>query len=335
MKIEIPFRTYASLFFAIIVAYIFVELRFQLLLLFIAIIIAMTLYSAETYFRKKRISRRIIVPIIIFFYLGVLISIVFLIIPAVVGQMMDLIDHLPEIKSQILSNQYANILEQNVSGLINSSPEILTNARNYLGTLGKQTLGGMFDLGILFISSMYMFLDGPRSYKWCRMHFPDKIKQKLDRTVEEIEPIMAAYVFGQVTTSTIAATIVYFTAKMLHIPAPLTLAFLAALFDILPGIGLILIIITASVLALAISLKAAFTISIVLVAYQLFESYILTPYIYGSRMKLSPLVVLVSLILAGTVGGVTAMIAVLPIVASYSTIERLWLKDLKASGKQF
>jgi predicted PurR-regulated permease PerM len=329
MKIEIPFRTYASFFLAIIAAYILFELRFQLMLLFISMIVAMTLYSAETYFRKKRISRRIIIPVIIVLYLGVLISIVFVIVPAAIRQMMDLLDHLPEIKTQILANEYANVIEKNVTGILNGSPELLTNAKNYLGTLGKQTLGGLLDIGILFITSMYMFLDGPRSYKWVRSHFSNDIKMRFDKTVEEIEPIMAAYVFGQVTTSTIAAIVVYITANLLHIPASLTLAFLAALFDILPGIGLILIIIIAGTLALAVSLQAALTISIVLVVYHLFESYLLTPHIYGKRMKLSPLVVLLSLILAGTIAGVVGMIAILPIVASYNTIERIWFKNLK------
>jgi predicted PurR-regulated permease PerM len=172
-----------------------------------------------------------------------------------------------------------------------------------------------------------MFLDGPRSYKWCRSHFSNKTKQQLDQAVEEIKPIMAAYVFGQVTTSTIAAIVVFTTAELLHIPAALTLAFLAAIFDVLPGIGLSLIVLTTSILALAVSIKAMITISIVIIAYNIFETYVLIPLIYGSKMKLSPLVVLISLILAGTVAGVVGMIAVLPIVASYATIERLWMKN--------
>jgi predicted PurR-regulated permease PerM len=148
----------------------------------------------------------------------------------------------------------------------------------------------------------------------------------MDKTVEEIEPIITAYVFGQATTSTLAAIVVYISALCLKIPAALTLAVLAAFFDILPGIGFILIAITSTFLGLAVSAEVSLTILAILAVYYLFESYVLTPYIYGSRMKLSPLVVLMSLIFAGTVAGVPAMIAILPIVAAYEPIERLWFK---------
>ncbi|MBC7428801.1 MAG: AI-2E family transporter [Bacteriovorax sp.] len=325
MKIEIPFKTYTGIFLALLISFLIIVLRFELLLLFIAIIIAMTLYSTEIFFAKKGVSAKISTPIIICLYIGVFIAIVFWIIPAVVGQMMDLMGHFTQIKSQLVTKASANVIEKNIRELMNGSPEILASAKNYLATLGKQTLGGVLDIGILFIVSLYMFLDGPRTYKWCRAHFSPSVQMRLNKTVEEIQPIMTAYVFGQVTTSTLAAVVTFITASILHIPAAMTLAFLAAIFDIIPAIGLIMLIISASMLALAVSGKAAVTITLVLVAYNLFESYILTPYIYGRRMKLSPLVVLLSLILAGTIAGVAGMVAILPIVATYSTIEKLWM----------
>jgi hypothetical protein len=44
MKIEIPFRTYASLFSALIMTVVLFELKFQLILLFIVMILAIALY---------------------------------------------------------------------------------------------------------------------------------------------------------------------------------------------------------------------------------------------------------------------------------------------------
>jgi predicted PurR-regulated permease PerM len=326
MKIEIPLRTYVNFFFALIVAFVLVELRFQLMVLFIAMIVAMSLYSAEKYFIKKGLNKKLTLPLLITFYLSILIGVIFVIIPNVVSQMMNLSDHYADIKNQILLIPYASAFNINMQELIKSSPEILAGTKNYLASVGTQTIGGFFNIGIFFIVSLYMFIDGSRSYDWCRSHFTDKVRGKLDQTVEEIQPIMSAYVFGQAMTSTLAAIVVYVTAQVLHIPGALTLGVLAAVFDILPGIGFILIALTSAIMSLAVSLQATLAIFIVLVIYYFFESYVLTPYIYGNRMKLSPLVVLLSLILAGTVAGVPAMIAILPIVAAYGTIERIWLK---------
>lgn len=328
MKIEIPLRTYFTFFFFALLVFVLVELRFELLLFFIAMIVAMTLSTVKKFLIKKGINKKIATPLIIASYFGILLVIIFLIIPAFIGQLMDLSDHFPEIKNQVLAMPFASMLATNVEDLVKSSPDILRNARDVLTSMGKETFGGFFSMGIFFIVSLYMFIDGSRSYQWLRSHFEDKTQKRLDDTVNEIEPIMTAYVFGQATTSFLAAIVVFTTAKILHIPAALILGVLAAFFDILPGIGFILIVLASALMGLAVSAQATLTITIILVAYHLFESYVLTPYIYGTRMKLSPLVVLVSLIFAGTLAGVPGMIAVLPIVAAYETVERLWIRDL-------
>jgi predicted PurR-regulated permease PerM len=326
MKIEIPIRTYVIFFFFSLLVFFLVLLRFELLLFFIAMIVAMALYAAKKFLMKKGLNEKLASPLIITLYFGVLLAIVFLIIPTFFSQMMDLTDHFPEIKKQVLEFPLANSMINDAQEFIKGSPEIINSAKEILTALGKQTLGGILSMGLFFIVSLYMFMDGARSYRWIRSHCDDKTKKRLDLTVEEIEPVMTAYVFGQATTSTLAAIVVFISATALHIPAAMTLAVLAAFFDILPGIGLILIVLTCALLGLAVSAEAALTIFLILVVYHLFESYVLTPYIYGNRMKLSPLVVLLSLIAAGTIAGVPGMIAVLPIVAAYEPIERRWLK---------
>lgn len=80
-------------------------------------------------------------------------------------------------------------------------------------------------------------------------------------------------------------------------------------------------------MALTVSMNVALLFLISLLVYMLLENYLLIPYIYGRRMKLSPLVVLLSLIFAGTIGGIPGMIGILPIVASFGPIERRWLKN--------
>ncbi|MDQ6860553.1 MAG: AI-2E family transporter, partial [Verrucomicrobiota bacterium] len=56
------------------------------------------------------------------------------------------------------------------------------------------------------------------------------------------------------------------------------------------------------------------------------EDYFIVPYVYGNALKLSTLTVLLSCLAAGAIGGVIGIIIVLPIVASYPVVERVWLK---------
>ena len=326
-KIEIPFRTFANLFFSLLVALVLINLSYHLLLLFISMIIAMTLYSIKKYLLARNWNEKIALLTVLIIYIGFIFFITFFIIPNVVGQMMDIYSYFSKIKNQLATLPLADIIGNHVKEFFESSPDIMIRARSYLTEIGKQTLGGLFDFGFLFIASIFMYIDGARSYKWLRSHFREKIKKKLDRTVKEIKPIMTAYVFGQTIVSTAAAIVVYVTASILHIPGALTLAFLAAILDILPVIGFISIAFISAIFGLAVSLKTAISILSIHILYHLVESYFLTPYIYGSRMKLSPLVVLLSLLLGGSIAGVPGMIAILPIVAAYGPIEHLWIRN--------
>lgn len=51
------------------------------------------------------------------------------------------------------------------------------------------------------------------------------------------------------------------------------------------------------------------------------------PRIYGRRLQLSTLAVLLALVVGGTLQGVLGALLVLPLVAAYPIIERLWLHE--------
>ena len=93
--------------------------------------------------------------------------------------------------------------------------------------------------------------------------------------------------------------------------------------SVLPGLN-------QSLLALTVSpLKAAVVIVLYLV-YHVFETYVLVPRIYGSHLRLSTLTVLLALLVGGTLQGILGAALILPVVAAYPIIERIWLRDYLA-----
>lgn len=56
-------------------------------------------------------------------------------------------------------------------------------------------------------------------------------------------------------------------------------------------------------------------------------SITIAPRIYGKQLRLSTLAVLLALVVGGTLQGVLGAVLVLPIVAAYPIIERIWLAD--------
>ena len=83
----------------------------------------------------------------------------------------------------------------------------------------------------------------------------------------------------------------------------------------------------ASLCALTVSPSIALTVFGIYLGYHLFEAYVLVPRLYGNRLKLSTLTVLLAILAGGTLGGVIGAVLALPIVAAYPVFEKHWLDD--------
>ena len=112
----------------------------------------------------------------------------------------------------------------------------------------------------------------------------------------------------------------------------LLLAILSGILDVLPMIGFFLALAPAVAMAFSVSPFAAGAVSVAYLLYHLAETYFIVPWVYGNRLRLSTLTVLVSCLAAGIVAGVVGVIVILPIVASYPIFERIWLRPVLGPG---
>ena len=86
-------------------------------------------------------------------------------------------------------------------------------------------------------------------------------------------------------------------------------------------------IIPAVLLAMTVSPAAAGAVLVLYLLYSALETYVILPKVYGDRLRLSTLAVLLALIIGGALGGIMGAILVLPFVAAYPIIERVWLHE--------
>jgi len=63
------------------------------------------------------------------------------------------------------------------------------------------------------------------------------------------------------------------------------------------------------------------------VAYHVIENYLIAPRVYGNRLRLSNLAVLLAFAVGAQLGGVMGALVALPVAAIYPTVERLWLRE--------
>ena len=83
----------------------------------------------------------------------------------------------------------------------------------------------------------------------------------------------------------------------------------------------------AVLLALTVSPFAAGSVLVLYLLYHVFENTVLVPRIYGKRLQLSTIAVLIAIVVGGQLYGILGAILILPFVAAYPIIERIWLDE--------
>jgi predicted PurR-regulated permease PerM len=112
-----------------------------------------------------------------------------------------------------------------------------------------------------------------------------------------------------------------------HVPGALLLALLAGLFDFVPVLGFICSSVPAVLLALTVSPVVGLAVAALYVAYHLIENYYIGPKVYGDRLRLSNLAVILAFAVGAALGGIVGALLALPAAGIYPVVERVWLKE--------
>jgi predicted PurR-regulated permease PerM len=210
-----------------------------------------------------------------------------------------------------------------------TSPQVEAQLSKLL-VLGEATASGIISTLLVLVIALYLLLDGRRLYAWLLAYVPREHRKRVADTVPEVTKVIYAFVRGQAIVSAAFAVYAAIVLVVLGVPAVVPLALVAAACDILPVIGVILAILPAAALALTVSPMSALAVVALYLAYHAFEAYFLVPRLYGSTLRLSTLTVLLALLVGGTLQGIVGALLVLPVVAAYPIIERIWLREYLA-----
>lgn len=183
-------------------------------------------------------------------------------------------------------------------------------------------------VGLLaLILTMYLVVEAKATSDWLLAFVPEARRGKAEQTIAVAQRVIFAYVAGNVLTSIMAFVFVLVLLSVLKVPAALLLALLAGLFDFVPVIGFIASSLFAVAMALTVSSTTALIVAGLYLAYHLVENYLISPWAYGDRLKLSNVAVILAFAVGGELAGVIGALIALPIAAAYPAIERIWLRD--------
>ena len=197
----------------------------------------------------------------------------------------------------------------------------------YAMALGRSVLGAIAAFVLASVLVLYLLIEARQTYRWVRGFMPAELRPRFDRTASEARDVASAYIIANFVTSVLAALYSFAWLAVLGVPAALVLAVIAFVCDFIPIVGFFLSCAPAMVMAATRSPALALAMIPIYGAYHFIENYVIGPRIYGGRLQLSNVAVLVAFAIGAELGGVMGALLAMPIAATYPTIEKLWLRD--------
>src|SRR5215469_5715103 len=200
-------------------------------------------------------------------------------------------------------------------------------------TVGKGAASLLATLGTIFALVVLFLLEGPKMRRGLlQLLSPDRAAY-YTRVAHQVSQSVTGYAFGNLLTSLIAGLVVFVTLTVLGVPYPVLWALWVALVDFLPMIGGALAGIPTVLFALAHSLTAGIITLVVFLVYTQIENHILNPVIMSRTVRINPLLVLMSILIAASIGswigglfgGFVAALLAIPAAGAFQVIvAELW-----------
>ena len=195
-------------------------------------------------------------------------------------------------------------------------------------SIGKGAVSLIGTLLTIFAITTLVLVEGPKMRAGLLSSLSPERADRWARVGREINQSMTGYVVGNLATSLIAGVVIFADIAALGLPFPLLWGLWVAIVDFLPMVGGALAGIPTVLFALAHSLTAGLVTAAVFVAYQQLENHVLNPLIMSKTVKVSPLLVLMSVLLGtslgdwagGVFGGFVAALISIPCAAALQVI---------------
>jgi predicted PurR-regulated permease PerM len=187
-----------------------------------------------------------------------------------------------------------------------NSPKLVTYAQDLSKpalSIGKGAFSLLIELFTIFVLVLILLLEGPRLRKGLLGLLSPAHAAEVCRVSSEVNRSVVGYMLGNILTSIICGLVVFVTLFTLNVPFPQLWALWVALVDFLPMIGGALAGIPTVLFAWAAEgLTAGIVTAVVFVIYTQFENHVLNPVIMSKTVRISPLLVLISVLVGASIG---------------------------------
>jgi predicted PurR-regulated permease PerM len=348
----IPLRAILATVVVVVAAYLagklLYRLRDVLLLMAVSGFVALLLNPLVVYLQRWKVRRRgYAVAIVTFWAVLVFAGLAVAFGYPLVNAVTHLADRLPSYVYQAQNGKGwigQLIRHYNVQTWVQHNASKVASFAQSLGkpalALGKGAVSLLVALTTIFFLIVLLLIEGPKMRAWILGNMTPQRATTVTRVAAQVNRAVTGYMAGNMLTSLIAGTVVFVTLLLLGVPFPFLWALWVALVDFLPMIGGALAGIPTVLFATAHSLFAGIVTLAVFLAYTQIENHVLNPVIMSKTVRINPLLVLVSILVAASIGSwigglfggfVAALLAIPAAGAGQVIMTELW-RDTAPGG---
>jgi len=307
-----------------VILYILYRLVLVLEILAVAALLALVLRTSLRWLQRIVRVRWLAVLILMGLIVGFGAFVVLFVIPNFVTETQILISQLPQYLNRL--RNFAASLRTKFTFIPDIS-QALVQLRSFLlrildifPLLLRNTFGGTIETIGTLILALYMAYDPNSVIRGIQRLIPRRHHARFKRVLQSAEVRLEGWIFGTGVAMLIIGVGTALGLWVLGVPLPVSFGVFAGVFEIIPYFGSIVGTVLPALVALTISpLKAVLVLVLFLILNQV-DAHLIQPLIVGNRVKVSPVMVIVSFLAMGELLGFFGVLLAVPAAAVFATL---------------
>lgn len=335
VKLRLPGLVAVGILTVLIILYV---ARGALLPIIISVIIAELLFPVVSYIegllpgrnRYPKAARIVTIAVVYILFFVLVAALLYLTFQPIVKEGQELIEIAPEIYEQAkitiegwveqFNRQAPEELKAQLDEWLQSASGLIGEAA--LAVLGK-TISGITStvsvvIGIVIIPFLlfYMLKDKEELVGGMYAVLPEGVARHTHNVFGLIHSVIGSYVRAQLISASIVGVFVFLGLFLLDVNFALTLGLLAGVLGLIPIIGAFIGAVPGLLVTLATDPGKLLWVALLYIVVQFVESNIISPRVQGSALRLHPIFIMVTLIIASDIAGLWGVLIGVPLLAA-------------------
>ena len=220
-------------------------------------------------------------------------------------------------------------IKSSVDTFTNNLGKYMLNLSSQLGNLANNLKDGLATAFFALIFSIYFLLDMPKLKNyWGRVLgiiLPEKVKTTLDTLIKDADKVFSGYIRGQAIDAFMVGVVVSVVFSIIGIQYAIVIGLLIGLGNLIPYMGPIVGYSSIVIVGIATSdYKSMVIAAIALLIIQAIDGNLIYPKLLSTSVNIHPMIVIISLTVGASIGGLVGMIVAVPTGA----LVKVWFERL-------